>query len=345
MRTTPIRRRAGFTLVELLVVITIIAILVALTAAAVVRALVKMDEAKTRNDISQLAGGFQAFKTKFQVPYVPSVLRLKTRVAYNTQSPAGDYNALDPIDVESLTWLKSVWPRLGATPNPQMTAPQVDWHRTGANPATAVIPSTVDTLQGDQVAVFILGGYRDANGNCFGFSSNPVNPMAPPTTGEARLGPEFEFPPARLRPFIHDLNASAPSPSEQLFPSFVDVYGTLPYLYFSAGKAGNDYPTQVQGTGTVVIPITLNVDPTNPASKCTIYPYQTSGIAPDTPLSGTAAMRVFANKSEFQIIAGGRDTVFGYGGLNWPGAGGTTSQTGYDDMSNFHPTLIGIPVQ
>ena len=62
--------RPGFTLVELLVVMTIIAILFALTAAAVTKAMAKANEVKTRNDISQLQSGVQAFKTDFNVAYI-----------------------------------------------------------------------------------------------------------------------------------------------------------------------------------------------------------------------------------------------------------------------------------
>src|SRR5829696_3566898 len=99
MRRTPNRPgpRAGFTLVELLVVITILAILFALTAAAVVKALGKGDEAKVRNEVSQLANAVQAFKTDFQVPYLADTITLP---------PAADTTG------ESLQYITTVWPRI-----------------------------------------------------------------------------------------------------------------------------------------------------------------------------------------------------------------------------------------
>src|SRR4051794_36951074 len=99
MRRTPTGpgRRGGFTLVELLVVITIIAILFALTSAAVVKAMGKADEVKLRNEISQLAGAVQAFKTEFQAPYLPDRLVL----------PPG----MDPTG-ESAQYVSSLWPRI-----------------------------------------------------------------------------------------------------------------------------------------------------------------------------------------------------------------------------------------
>ena len=63
--------RGGFTLVELLVVITIIAILFALTSAAAVKLLGKGDEVKLRSEIWQLAQAVQAFKQQFAVAYMP----------------------------------------------------------------------------------------------------------------------------------------------------------------------------------------------------------------------------------------------------------------------------------
>src|SRR5579871_6767930 len=70
------QRRTAFTLVELLVVILIIAIMFALAAGAVVKALGKADEVRARNDITQLANGIAAFKTQFQVSYVPDMIVL-----------------------------------------------------------------------------------------------------------------------------------------------------------------------------------------------------------------------------------------------------------------------------
>src|SRR5262245_45043282 len=94
----PTAGRGGFTLVELLVVITIIAILFGLTSAAVVKALSKGDELKVRNEISQLANGVQAFKTQYQVSYVPDRIVL----------PPG-------YDAATQQYFKSLWPRMNAT--------------------------------------------------------------------------------------------------------------------------------------------------------------------------------------------------------------------------------------
>src|SRR5206468_6062565 len=74
-RTThPRPTRGGFTLVELLVVMTIIAILVALTSSAVLNAFQRGTDVQARNEVSQLASAVQAFKTQFQVAYVPDRL-------------------------------------------------------------------------------------------------------------------------------------------------------------------------------------------------------------------------------------------------------------------------------
>src|SRR5438128_1061938 len=96
-RTSTPSPRAGFTLVELLVVITIIAILMSLTTAAVVKVIGKRDELNARNDISQLGVGIQAFKTEFGVSYIPSRLYLPP-----SADPTG----------ESARYITSVWPRI-----------------------------------------------------------------------------------------------------------------------------------------------------------------------------------------------------------------------------------------
>jgi hypothetical protein len=71
-----------------------------------------------------------------------------------------------------------------------------------------------------------------------------------------------------------------------------------------------------------------------------MVPYMTSA----TPLR-------YANANGFQIISAGKDGMYDTanttgGGLNWAGAvGGGATQEGYDNMANFHPTLLGVASQ
>jgi prepilin-type N-terminal cleavage/methylation domain-containing protein len=312
MRRTPTDRRGGFTLVELLVVITILTVLFALTAAAVVKAMGSGDTVKLRNEISQLAQAVQAFKTQYQVSYIPDRIVL----------PPG-------YDTLTAQYFKTVWPRLSATP-PSNTL------GTGTNPITVNgipyprgvfdywgVPNKGQqavTLYGDQAIVFFLGGVLDASGNPTGFCTDQTDPMQPAKQGVVRHGPFYEFPANRLVAF----SGSSPVntlPSRSAYRSFVDIYGQRPYLYFSSSKAGNDYGN-------------VNLAPTSvPGKFIQISPYQLN-------------LTRFANPNGFQIVSAGKDGAFGTGGTAWAGAtGGAATADGADDMGNFHPNTLGVAAQ
>ncbi len=274
----PRASRGGFTLVELLIVITIIGILATLTTAAVIKAIGKGDELRLRNEISQLASSVEAFKQHFHVGYVPDRIVL----------PPG----ADPSGATQ-QYFKSLWPRLN---------PAVLLNDSFSHTYWGVPTGQTWVLQGDQCLVFFLGGTADAGGNRIGWSTDGTDPMK--QTG-SRVSPFFAFPTDRLRVFS--------GPNRFGYPSFVDVIGSSPYLYFSTGRADNNYQNA----------ITL--------AAGTITPYQISSTR-------------FANPTGFQIVSAGRDGVFGPGGLAWAGAtGGGATQAGADDLANFHPTLLGVP--
>jgi prepilin-type N-terminal cleavage/methylation domain-containing protein len=329
MRRTPTdrpARRGGFTLVELLVVITILAILFALTAAAVVKAMGTGDTVRVRSEISQLAQAVQAFKTQFQVPYVPDRIVL----------PPG-------YDATTQQYFKSVWPRLNAATlgtgtatfqlgNPAQTYTVFSyWGVSGTAPVM---------LQGDQALVFFLGGkYDPSTKTCYGFSTDGTNPLQNNVTG-SRHGPFYDFPPDRLAVFSSGGTTTEVTgllPRSPSFPSFKDIYGSTPYLYFSSNKAGNDYDylfnSVYKSTQLTTNGFAMPVPASSPTAYSLVLPFQ---------LNATR----FANPNGFQIISAGKDTTFGKGASEWVGyAGGGASMVGADDMANFHPNTLGVPAQ
>lgn len=86
-------------------------------------------------------------------------------------------------------------------------------------------PPAVGALQGHHCLVFFLGGVQQG-GSCYGFSSNPRNPMAVPAAGEIRRGPFFDFKAARLL---------------RNYGGYLDVYNQKPYAYFSTTGVVNSY--------------------------------------------------------------------------------------------------------
>ncbi len=84
-RRIPRRRRPGFTLVELMVVIVIIGILVALLLPVIVGAIRKANEARISADIQTLASGLASFKNTYG-EYPPSRVVLSETGNYSAQS-------------------------------------------------------------------------------------------------------------------------------------------------------------------------------------------------------------------------------------------------------------------
>lgn len=318
MRSMPCRSQSigtpssprGFTLIELLVVIAIIAVLVGLLTAAAQATRQRMRELQIRNDISQLSTAVQSWKTKYEMPYLPSRIVLREDGMYGTHANL----AVRALENQSIQVLKRIFPRLDT---PQLAAARGnnppflghDWNQDGVITAG---DNGAFVLEGDQCLVFFLGGAQ-LNGAPPGFSTNKAYPMRM-SAAEQRDPPVFEFPTARLQIVPHPQSGNAP------FLSFMDANRDRPYLYFSA-RQGNDYT------------------PDCPSSQ------QWTGVG--TPVSPYREVMVarFINRDGFQIICAGADRTFGVGGA-WDAATGapyvnTPNNPGRDDFANFHPLRLG----
>lgn len=327
------RRRAGFTLVEALVVTAILAILFGLVTGAVMRGIITAEDTRVAVEIKQLENAITSFKTQFKVDYLPSSITLRTNLS--------SYPDNDP-DWQFLT---TMWPRLEKM---KSGVPQfVDWAQVvnspqqppnRPNPAAAAF-----VLQGHQCLAFFLGGRRFDNqqaqnlGGYTGFSSNPTNPMAPPPPAgnEVPAGPFYEFAVERI---VNNLRGA--------FPAYKDPYNPgQPYYYFSAYRGNYVNPGR-----TVPDMITVPL-PNNRNGYVTAYR--------DWTVPGAQGQNgQFYNANRFQIFSAGRDGMLyahaagrpffteWRNGIYNPAIGNgmaTNAKDGSDDLSNFHPNKLGIP--
>jgi prepilin-type N-terminal cleavage/methylation domain-containing protein len=315
MRTRELRarRREAYTLIELLVVISIIAILASLTLAGVMKALGRRPEVQTTDETKQMDGAVQQFMTKYDVPYVPSRIRLCYKYGQYTQA-----NVPGSLDNESVTFMEKT---IGKNVPGFVTT----WSQTGIKwaPGFGAKGTEEETLEGHQCLVFFLGGIqtKDSNGviSCNGFSSDPRKPDVPPAPGQG-IGPFFQFDSKRL-------SVPVPQVAGQVkyFAAYEDPYGKKQYYaYFSAfhGK-GNEY----------------NHFGSSDCASLGLWPYAASAKTASSPLQ-------FVNKNSWQIICAGADGKFGPG-TNLSGAAGVTPYywnkntaaqipaDGRDDQANF----------
>jgi prepilin-type N-terminal cleavage/methylation domain-containing protein len=226
------RRRAGFTLIELMVVMAIIALMLSLLMSGVQRVRIAAKRSTAHTEIRELGQGISMFKQKFSVDYVPSKIVLREDGAYVLNGPDPVQNKLE---LDSVNWLKAAWPHL--------TFP-IDWNQNNTTDTTPVI------LEGDQCLVFFLGGINE-NGQLTGFSTNKRNPMDP-NTGQ-RIGPFIQFQVDRLvaRPGTSGGNAG--------FRSYIDPWKAQPYLYFTSYGKQKGYSTTetTLGVNPYIDPATL----------------------------------------------------------------------------------------
>jgi prepilin-type N-terminal cleavage/methylation domain-containing protein len=361
---SPRPRRGAFTLIELLVVIAIIAILMGLLLAAVMKAKGKGDQVRIRNDISGLASAVDTFKSTFKVDYLPSRIRLKKRMFLVGGGGVlvPNYNLNNPLEADSFTFLTRLFPHMAGRPAGPFN--WVDWDGTGV-PADTVID-----LEGDQCLVFFLSGIptgaplgvaipnRNGNAGSLGFAADPTDPSLPPavTASQPRASP------TRIGPFYDGFQAARlllVHGNGNYFYSYADIYGTVPYAYFSSYKAQNGYNRYVPTLGLAWTDCpSLNVTP------------YAEFLDPQGSANSVSAADRYANPTSFQIICAGADGKFGRGSLRalsagdpgsptWSGqtAGGTPATwavsagkptpqalrfAGNDDMTNFHPAPLGV---
>jgi prepilin-type N-terminal cleavage/methylation domain-containing protein len=323
MRQFNAGRRAGLTLIEVLVVIAIIALLAGLLLGAVMKARDAGPRAQTKAEIGQLGVAAEQFKHTYDVHYIPSGLVL---------TMAGAYNPNNPAHRESRDFIAKVWPKGWST---FFNLPPAKDQVTGQ-------PITEIWLDGNQTLVFLLGGIPpgpDPNngevfshayppppgkvnypfppyfaGNRSGFRNSPVDPLNAAggfaaVPGDQAKGPYFDFKSDRMKG-----------------GDYFDPYGT-PYVFFGS-KNGNDYN---------VFAVFAGVIPTYTAPDGGWGPGPTGSIKPFVGLDGK-----YLNPNGFQILSAGKDQRFGGGAVYDPGVGDySPGAVGGDHLSNFARGQLG----
>ena len=213
-----IASRAGFTLVELMVVMVIIGVLAALILPAINRARRAAQEAKVMTEINGLSSAISAFKAKYGVEPPSTITIHLSQNGWNN-------------DPTNRGIIRSIWP-------------QFDFTMAGGAAGTAYPAYWSDpvTLNSGECLLFFLGGIQTA---AFqppaGFAKNPLYPFAPVSANANREGPFFEF--ANILQ-LTDIDANGFNEWCYTLPG-----QTNPYLYYSSYEGRGYVVAELANTG------------------------------------------------------------------------------------------------
>lgn len=308
--------RAGFTLIEILVVVIVISILLALLVPALTNVKAKANEAKVVVEIKQLESAISAFKVKYGKEPPSRFVFYLTEAGW-TGDPAAK------------GLIRGMWPQFefrldnatvtAAAPGGQAYPP--GWNTIATNQGHA---TWIGFNSGEALMLF-LGGILDPTTNApKGFCKNPSFPFSP--NGTTREGPFMEFDVGRIKD--SDLNGVY---------EFVDSLPNQqsPYLYFSSYEGRGYRPLELPNDGTN---FTLLRDVYRVYTGTATPPPPPANVAAISSPSGTSLTLPPQKPQTYQIISPGIDGEYGLGGAfnaSLPNAG-LTDKRDYDNLTNFN---------
>jgi general secretion pathway protein G len=334
------REQAGFTLVELLVVIVVLAILVGLLLPVISGALRTAKNAAAQAEINLLAQALANFKAAYG-DYPPSRVYLAENGYFpvgNTTRVNGDANdiTIGQLAQRSLTALRKFFPKVVfSTSGPVFLNNSKIWYDFNGN---GVMDGPY-ILQGDECLVFFLGGIplQDPATGAFGmtgFGKDPVNPFMNSVVGSGvmysanRQPPSFEFNAGRLFLDPNNPSVSLNGLSQPGIPGYYDSLGNSPpslasttlnfYVYFSGYGNGvydaNDVNfNELDGNGNGPIALQFTHAGSTYASLAP-NPYTTSLTANARPNELPTGTVTFVKAQTFQLFSPGVDGLYGVGG-------------------------------
>ncbi len=329
-------RRGGFTLVEILVVITIIGILAGLIIPAVVAARNNARRALIVTEIGQLDMALKEYKNQHG-DYPPDF--------YGTQELYPDPIKI-PARAAVLRHLRKRFPRLVI---PSGTVDE-QWALLADELALYGMP--IGMLTPGNALVFWLGGLPEMSGGTklVGFSANPRNPFDPGAdNGDGtwnrgpRVQPLYTFPEERIGGYDQDTG------QWQEPPWFGPKGLETAYIYFKArvdsttGRPEYGHTIGDAQSGTFE-PYRFPFDLTVVENVC--RPYLDAPVPADANggpmlLQDPTLVRTWKEAKTFQIISAGLNDVFGRELLSGPfrctanGAGFCPDGDEHDNITNF----------
>lgn len=283
-------RQAGFTLIELMMVILVISILVSLLTVAVSSAMKNARNASVRSEFSSINGAISSFQGIFgKSP--PSELIIH-------ESAAG-WSGTDTETLRSKAIIRSLWPQFDfATNGDPAGTPAGPGNPVGGNGAIDLNGDGDETdtivLTGAECLVFFLGGVVGPDGVCIGFSKNPAAPFS--QTGTNREGPYLEI---LTRPDrLVDVDGDG-------MPEMLDSFPgqQSPVIYASAND-GSGYRKHAGGHYPAVMVYSNDFSAPTARDMTSVY-FNPGGSSPLNPKS-------------HQLISPGPDGEYGVGGTYDP---------------------------